>query len=92
KYDTYLTINNSYYDQNKPLEVLCNFFRDPNSFTDAIELCIEYARKKPEEFSKIIKKIEEHLVFDVGDESYGFSRQIFLFNILNRNVMIEDKL
>lgn len=85
--------NNAFaYNKNRVIELLGEFFRNPDNLKDFLELAFEYVLKKPEHLPELIHKIKEILVFDIEDERYGFSRQNILFRTLidglNKNIPI----
>ncbi len=85
--------NNAFsYEKNKVIELLGEFFRFPNNLNDALELAIEYVRKKPEHVPELIHKIREQLLFDRDDERFRFARQSILFQILLDGLNKKDNL
>ena len=74
------------------LELLTNFFRFHTNLKDALELSFEYIRKCPELFPKLIKNLNEYLLFSIDDEKHGFYRQAVLFELLMNGLEKKDKL
>jgi hypothetical protein len=75
--------NNAFvYNKNRVIELIGEFFRNPDNLKDFLEIAFEYALKKPEHLPELIHKIKERLIFDLEDERYGFSRQNILFRTL----------
>jgi len=53
-----------------------------NNYISALELALEYARRKPSVLPELVKTLRENMLFDREDEEYSFVRQIEFFNLL----------
>lgn len=86
KYET----NDFAFKRDKVIELISNLFQVKEKLKDAIELLLEFVRKKPEHLPELLHKIREMLIFDYTDEDCGFERQKILFQILVEGVMKSD--
>jgi hypothetical protein len=83
-YEVKYEINDFAYQHNEIIQLIGNFYNlhDSMVIKTAIELALEYVRKKPEHLPELIHKIRESLIFDLEDEFSDFIRQNSLFEIL----------
>lgn len=77
---------------NDVIEILGRFFHYSNNLKDALELALEYCRKKPQYVSLLLHNIRQELSFYFEDELNGFSRQNILFELLVKGMNQGDKL
>lgn len=78
------------YSKDPIIELVGEFFKSHDNFKNAIDLSLEYARKKPEVLAELIYKFIEKLTFDLEDEKYGFFRQSLLVDILSEGAIEND--
>jgi hypothetical protein len=72
--------------------LLSLFFKFSLNLKEILELSFEYIRKTPENLTRLIYQIREHLTFDREDERQSFKRQKILFDCLLSGVEKKDKL
>jgi len=72
------------------IELIGEFFKSHENLKNAIDLSLEYARKKPEILAELIYKFLEKITFDREDEKYGFHRQSLLIEILSEGALEND--
>lgn len=91
-YDVTYENNAFFYDKNKVIELIGEFFRSPYKLKDALQLAFEFTRKEPEHLPELIHKIRGYMIFDVDDEQTNFIRQTSLFQILIDGLTAKDNL
>lgn len=84
-YDSTYATNDFVYEDDKLLALLTPFFRSyaEDSFSVAVELAFEYARRKPNVFPELIRRLKENVGFDDDDEfNNNFEKQRELSELL----------
>lgn len=84
-YDSHYDTNDFVFEDDKLLALLTPFFRSyaEDSFSVAVELSFEYARRNPIVFPELIRRLKENCSFDDDDEfNNTFEKQRELSEIL----------
>lgn len=85
-YDASYETNDFVYGHDKTLDFLSDLLLHPTeSYLPALEVAFEYCRKKPGGLPEFVRRIREKVVFGLRDQTWGFSRQIDLFDHLIEN-------
>ncbi|HXT82735.1 MAG TPA: ATP-binding protein [Verrucomicrobiae bacterium] len=93
EYDTNYDNKRLYFDKDKSIALLSEFFKFPLDLKEVLEVSFEYVRKKPAALSELLHKIKDDILFNKHDEIYyGFNRQIILFDLLINGLNQKDQL
>lgn len=93
------SVYNTEYDGNRValahndvLDLLKNFFHDPDYLQDALEISLEYCRRLPQYLPVLLDRIKKVLAFNDKDRYIRFARQHILFDLLISGLHQKDKL
>jgi hypothetical protein len=73
---------NNIYTTDRILDILNVIFHYPRFIKEALELAMEYIKRKPNKISYLVGSIKSSIVYRKEDEQSGFARQAALFDII----------